>query len=72
MVKLVQGDLYEILSQLLTKRHNSKSIDFRVEGVSQDAILQDEAKMKEIKKVGKEENWIRHKNPLVTIYRKVV
>ena len=32
-----------------TKSHNSKSIYLRIEGVSQDAILQDEANMNEIK-----------------------
>ena len=37
-------------------------IDLRVEGVSQDAILQDEEKIKEVnEKVGEVENWSRHK-----------
>ena len=41
MIGQVQG----ILSQLLTKKKPQFEIDLRVEGVSQDAILQDEEKM---------------------------
>ena len=41
MIRLAQGNLYGILSQLMTKKPQFE-IDFRVEGVSQDAILQDE------------------------------
>ena len=47
MLKLAQGDLCDTLSQLLRKKPQFE-IDLRVEGVSQDAILQDEAKMNEI------------------------
>ena len=36
-------------------------IDLRVEGVSQDAISQDEEKMTKYQKVGNVENWIMHK-----------
>ena len=47
MCRLIQGNLYGALSHLLTKKQQFE-IDFRKAGVSQDAILQDEAKMSEI------------------------
>ena len=49
MIRPVQGDLYEISSQLLRRSHNSKLI-FEWKGVSQDAVLQDEEMMKETNK----------------------
>ena len=54
MIRPVQRNLCGILSQLLTTSHNSNSI-FEWKGVSQDAILQDGEKMKEIDK--KLEKW---------------
>ena len=48
MSRPVQGDLYGILSRLLRKSRNSKLIFEYKEKASQDAILQDEEKMKEI------------------------
>ena len=61
MIRLAQGNLCVILCYLLTKNHKSKSI-VGVEGVSQDAILQDEEQMKENQQqVGKVGNWIMHK-----------
>ena len=50
MIRLAQRNLCGILCHLMTNSHHSKSTDLRVEGVSKDAILQDEEQMKEINK----------------------
>ena len=69
MCRPVQGDLCGILSQLLRK--TQVEIDFRVEGVSQDAFLQDEEKMKEINAKLESFKWDQAQNPFVTICLKV-
>ena len=46
-------------------------IDLRAEGVSQDAILQDVEKMKEINEKLESQRWDQAQNPFVTICRKV-
>ena len=61
MIKLAQRDLCNMLSQMLRKSHKFE-IDLRLEGVSQHAIVQDEAKMNEInEKLEKLKSWIMHK-----------
>ena len=50
MIKLVYGHLYEVSSQLLRKKPQVE-IDLRVEGVSQDAILQDVLHQRKIVKI---------------------
>ena len=48
-------------------------IDLRVQGVSQDAILQDEEKLKEInEKLEKFFKWGHAQNPFVTVCQKVI
>ena len=49
MIKLVSGDLYEVFEPAVEKKPQFE-IDLRVEGVSQDAILQNEEEMREINK----------------------
>ena len=55
LIRLVQGDLYEVLSQLLRTSHNFE-IHLLVERVSQDGILQERNQQ-----VGKVKNWMMHK-----------
>ena len=63
MIRLVQGDLYGILSKLLRKSHTSISRCY----------LTRWRKMKEInEKVGEVQTWDQAQNPFVTICRKVI
>ena len=61
MCRLAQGNLCGILSQLLAKSHNSTSI-FELKE-SQDAILQDDDKIKEISKQFENRKSIRNDFP---------
>ena len=72
MCRLAQGDLYGILSQLMKKKKPQFEIDLRVEGESQDAILQDEEKRKEINEKLELFKWDQAQNPFVTICRSVI
>ena len=54
------------------KKKSQFEIDLRVEGESQDAILQDEEKRKETNEKLKLFKWDQAQNPFVTICRSVI